>query len=202
MNHDKLTQALKMLGEILENRNQRFDLVVIGGGALLLQDLIQRPTLDLDAVALVAAGKWVSSKPLPEKFLEAVRDVAEAFGLPYEPRHEKDWINGGPSMLLKLGLPEGFEERAQLHHFGALTLRVASRIDLIFLKLWSATSPNRGRRRDVDVQDIRAMKPTHDEILRAVSWCAIKDGRSDFVALDAAPVLRSLGFEPSEFFDD
>ena len=72
-----LTQALRLLGELLAHRGLSFDLVVIGGGALLLQDLIHRPTLDLDAIARIEDGRWVCAKPFPEPLVIAIRDVAD-----------------------------------------------------------------------------------------------------------------------------
>jgi hypothetical protein len=105
---DQLTRALDLLGEILQKRGLAFDLVVIGGGALLLQDLIRRPTLDLDAIARVEAGKWLTAKPLPAPLVDAIREVADALGLAREPRDDKDWLNGGPTILRDFGLPDGF----------------------------------------------------------------------------------------------
>lgn len=203
MTQDKrqLTGALSLLGEVLDSRGLSFDLAVVGGGALLLQQLIRRPTLDLDAVARIERGAWLTAKPLPEALVQAVRDVADALGLPREPRDDKDWLNGGPTFLRELGLPDGFSERTTVLHFGPLTVRVASRLDLICLKLWAATDSQRGTRRIVDLADLRELAPTHDELRQAAAWCAGKDGRADFVAAELAPVLRALGLVPTEIID-
>jgi len=48
-----LREALTILGQVLQDRGEAYDVVVIGGGALLLLGLIERPTKDLDAVARV-----------------------------------------------------------------------------------------------------------------------------------------------------
>ena len=45
-----LGTALDALGELLEERALSYNLVVIGGGSLLLQGLLRRPTIDLDVV--------------------------------------------------------------------------------------------------------------------------------------------------------
>lgn len=171
---------------------------MIGGGALLLQQLIRRPTLDLDAVARVEGQEWVTAKPLPDELVQAIRDVADALGLPREPRDEKDWLNGGPSFLRSLGLPEGFEQRATLRRFGSLTIRVAARQDLVSLKLWAATDGSRGPRRAVDIADLRELRPTAEELRKAVEWCALKDGRPDFATTELAPVLDVLGLSLEE----
>lgn len=176
--------------------------MVIGGGALLLRKLIARPTLDLDAVALVERDRWVPAISLPGSLVNAIREVAVALDLPHEPRDEKDWLNGGPSFLLEMGLPPGFERRTRRMRFGGLTLHVAGRRDLITLKLWSATGgANRGARREVDIADLGAMNPTKDELRGALRWCEEKDGREGFRERDAAPVLRSLGVESWDLGD-
>jgi hypothetical protein len=53
MERVQLETALHRLGALLALRNIEFELAVLGGGALLLLGLIERPTRDLDAVALV-----------------------------------------------------------------------------------------------------------------------------------------------------
>ena len=192
----ELLKALKLLGEVLASEKQGFDLVVIGGGALLLQDLIARPTLDLDVIAQIVDGHWqAADKPLPEALLSAIRAVAITLDLPREPRDEKDWLNSGPSFIHKLGLPDGFEARADKHVFGSLTVRIASRQDLITLKIWAATDIQRGSRRAVDINDLRELHPTHAELSEAIRWCATRDGRDDFLDIDARPVLNQLGVD-------
>lgn len=200
--HEQLTQALGLLGDLLRERGLSFDLVVIGGGALLLQNLIRRPTLDLDAVARVENDAWVTANPLPAPLIQAVRDVADALDLPREPRDEKDWLNSGPAFLQNLGLPEGFAERLAILRFGPLTIRVAARQDLVCLKLWAATDASRGPRRAVDIADLRALRPTQSELRDAVAWCTLKDGRPDFASLELAPLLEALGTSMQEVLDE
>ena len=55
--------------------------VVIGGGGLMLLDLLQRPTKDLDIVARVQGELWIASEPLPASLVAAVQDVAGALEL-------------------------------------------------------------------------------------------------------------------------
>jgi hypothetical protein len=123
--------------------------------------------------------------------------VGAALDLPHLPRDAKDWLNPGPSQLTKIGLPEGFEERLTVRTYGALTIRIASRRDLIALKFFAASDPQRGPRRAIDLADIRKLSPTKDELLHALRWCRRVDGRSDFLELDAARVLTELGIDPT-----
>jgi hypothetical protein len=202
-NEAELTAAIELLGQVLARRRQTYDLAVIGGGALLLQGLITRATLDLDAVALIdPVDRWRISKPLPEALVTAVREVAEALDLPRQPHDEKDWLNDGPGMLLRLGLPPGFETRAKKVIHGGLTLRIASRVDLIFLKLWAATDTARGSRRAVDIDDLQKLAPSRAELRQALEWCSRKDGRSGFLKQDAGPVVEKLGLAVSEVMTD
>ncbi|MDA0766154.1 MAG: hypothetical protein O3A87_05645 [Verrucomicrobia bacterium] len=62
-----LEEALQLVGELLDSRRtERFRLVVCGGSALLAQNLISRPTNDVDILALMSWEQEVSSAhPLP-----------------------------------------------------------------------------------------------------------------------------------------
>jgi hypothetical protein len=110
---------------VLEQRGQSFEIVAVGGSALLLVGLTARSTRDLDIVALVESENYVSARPLPRELAEAAREVADVFGLAH------DWLNPGPSDLLDFGLPSGFELRAQRRHYRALVVHVASRFDQV-----------------------------------------------------------------------
>lgn len=52
MERETLARALETLGAVLEDRGVRHEVYVIGGGSLLLTGLIERPTEDIDVVAL------------------------------------------------------------------------------------------------------------------------------------------------------
>ncbi len=186
-----LEDALHTLGLLLQQRQQPYDLVVVGGAALGLKGLVDRPTEDVDVVARVVNDRWISAEPLPSPLEEAASEVARALDLPRLATHGKNWLNSGPYILLRQGLPPGFASRVQVRVFGALTLRIASRLDLIFLKLWAATAPARGRV-EVDIADLRALGPTTDEFDAAAAWCRHLDGRPDFAETDAAWVRARI----------
>ncbi len=198
----RLEHGLEALGELLAEDGLQADLVLIGAGALLLRGELVRPTGDLDVVARIEDGVLEASRPFPAPLILAVRRVGAALDLPHVPRDEKDWLNDGPSYLTKLGLPEGFEHRLSVRTFAALRIRIASRIDLIALKFFAALDPQRGPRRAVDVADLRRISPTHEEIVHALRWCKRVDGRPDFLALDAAPLLNQLGLDPTAFLEE
>jgi hypothetical protein len=62
MDGQLLDEALKTLGEVLEARGLTYEIVAIGGSALMLLGLVSRPTRDHDALAatLIMLGVEVS----------------------------------------------------------------------------------------------------------------------------------------------
>ena len=193
MDTHQLEEALHTLGQVLSDRGLSYDLVAIGGCALLLQDLVHRPTEDIDIVARAEGDAWVYAKPFPEPLESAVRHVGQALALSLADTAGKNWLNPGPAILLRLGLPDGFEQRLEVRRYGGLLLRLASRFDLIHLKLWAATSSSRHSRLQIDLGDLRLLNPTPDEWRAAILWCARLDGRPDFYLFHAKPVLDELG---------
>lgn len=184
--HD-LEAALTTLGQLLHDRREAYDLVVIGGGALLLLHLIERPTKDLDAVARVEDGRWLRAEPFPEGLARAIADVADALDL------EHDWLNAGPAGLVDLGLPEGFAARAAVRHYGSLTLRLAAVEDLIAFKLYAAADhwPDKSRH----FADLVQLKPTPEALMDAARWCRTHDPSDGFRDVLLLPVLAELGVE-------
>ncbi len=84
-----------MLGELLAQRGLHYDLAIVGGAALLLQDIMFRPTLDMDVVALISEeNRWHKARPFPEDQVAAIRDVAETLDLPRYPRDDKQLLIG------------------------------------------------------------------------------------------------------------
>ncbi len=188
MFHDAdLEEALNTLGEVLQDQGEHYDLVVIGGGAMLLLGLIERPTKDLDAVARVEQGRRLRAEPFPTGLAGAISDVADALDL------EEDWLNPGPAGLMDLGLPAGFEDRGEIRTYGGLTLRLAAVEDLIAFKLYAAANhwPDRSRH----LADLRPLSPTPDALVPAARWCRTHDPSDGFRDVLLLPVLAELGVE-------
>jgi hypothetical protein len=93
INGHSLDHALEVLGEVLQARGLAYEIVVVGGSGLLLLGYVTRPTKDLDALALVEDGSYVSADPLPPPLAAAIASVGRALGLP------ADWLNPGPTEL-------------------------------------------------------------------------------------------------------
>jgi hypothetical protein len=178
-----LSRALRLLGDVLQERGLSYELVAAGGSALLLLGLLERPTRDLDVVALVEGRRYVGANPLPPDLLNAVRDVGETLGV------GDDWLNPGPTSLLELGLPEGFEGRVETRRFGQLTLHLASRSDQICFKVYAATDQGPNSKH---FDDLRALAPSSSELIQAARWARTHDPSDGFRG-ELIGLLRVMG---------
>jgi hypothetical protein len=183
-------EALTTLGDVLAGRGLAYEVVLVGGGSLLLRGIIERPTKDADVVGMrLESGDIVSVDGLPEPLALAVRDVGRALGL------APDWLNLGPASLLDLGLPPGFAERLSRAGFGSLVVWFAGSYDLVCLKLYAAADhwPSRDRH----LEDLRALRPTREHLLEAARWARTHDPSPGFRSLLVA-VLGELGVEDAD----
>lgn len=171
MNINSLNKALQVLGTYLLDKGLRYEVVAIGGGALLLIGYIIRPTKDLDLVALMDKGELISARPMPAPLLAAIREVGSALKLP------EDWINSAPADLWQMGLPEGFQDRLNPIYFGGLTLYCASRLDQIFFKLYASVDQGPFSKH---FEDLKQLKPTEKELEKAGTWCKTHDVSEEF----------------------
>lgn len=147
---------------------------VIGGTALMMLGLADRPTKDIDVVALAdstsGALRVRTAKPLPDALLTAVRAVAVQFAI------ESTWLNAGPADLVDWGLPEGFAQRLMAVEYGhALRVHFASRVDQICFKAYAAADVA-GRH----LTDLIALSPTEDEMELAFRWAVTQDPSAGF----------------------
>jgi hypothetical protein len=184
---ETLEQALKLLAEKLEfDRAAPASLVVCGGASLIAQGLVSRTTKDVDVLALMdQQGQLLPSQPLPESVSRAVSEIASQLDL------YPNWLNGGPTDLLKWGLPEGFRDRLTRRDYGArLTIWHVSRLDQIHFKVFAATDAGPGRH----VDDLLQLKPTKAELLSAARWALTQDASQEFVMI-LKDMLRQLGHE-------
>jgi hypothetical protein len=180
-----LEEALLTLGELLQTRGQRFEVVAIGGGSLLLLGLIRRPTKDLDVVALMRSSKLDRADPLPPALRDAVADVASTLGL------AEDWLNPGPASLLDHGLPEGFHERLTFRRYGGLVVHIAGRRDQISFKFYAAVDQGP---RSKHAQDLRKLAPSREELIAAAHWVRTHDPSEGFRVL-CLEALTGFGIE-------
>lgn len=162
-------------------------LVVIGGAALAALGLIQRTTKDVDVLgeANIKNGKVLirKMKDFPDFLKKAASKVQRDFNLP------EDWLNLGPASQLDLGLPPGFETRLVEKRYGKhLTVYFASRLDLIYLKLFAAID-----RGGYHIQDLLELNPSEEEIEMAAKWVLTQDVSPEFRSL-LKDFLRKHGY--------
>jgi hypothetical protein len=180
---ERADELLFALGEQLAAASQQFDLVVIGGSALLALGLVERATRDVDVLALAGAEGLIPADPLPEALAEARDRVAQDFGLP------AGWLNPGATELLRFGLPDGFLSRVETRTFGpALTVLYAGRLDQVHFKLYAMVDQGAGRHE----ADLRALEPTREELLSAARWTRTHDPSEGF-RQELVAVLAHLG---------
>ena len=185
----QLTQALEALGEVLAFRGLTADIAIIGGSAMLLGDLSNRVTRDVDVVALVENGQLIGAHEFPHHLLEAARDVAADLDL------DGGWLNAGPAGLLEFGLPAGFLERCEVIRLEGLTVRVADRFDQIHFKLYAAADQGP---RSKHVTDLEVLHPSPDELRTAARWCQTHDPSPGFAESVAAAIAHMERDEPPD----
>jgi hypothetical protein len=185
---EQLEEALKTLGAVLQDQRTPYEPLAIDGSALLLLGLIDRPTGDLDIIALLHDETFRKLDTLPESREAASRQVGAALGL------GDGWLNLGPSSLMDFGLPNGWEQRLAVRQYGGPRLHVPSREDQICFKLYAAVDrgPN-----DKHYIDLRALGPSRDELLFAARWTVTHDPSEAFRD-ELITYLASLGAEVSD----
>lgn len=185
---ERAEQVFKALEEQLRASGAAFELVVIGGSALQALGLIDRATRDVDVVALAHEEGLVPAEPLPDVLVAAAHRVARDFGLP------EDWLNAGPSDLVRLGMPVGFLGRVTTRRLGAsLTVHFASRYDQIHFKLYAMVDQGAGRHEI----DLRALDPDPEELLAAARWARTHDPSRGFLS-ELLAVLSYLGIDHAD----
>jgi hypothetical protein len=190
LGRQQFEDALATLGDVLARRGLAYEVVLVGGGSLLLRGIIARPTKYADLVGIrLGSGEIVPLDVLPAPLARAVRDVGQALDL------AADWLNLGPASLLDLGLPPGFTDRLSRIVFGSLVVWFAGTYDLICFKLYAAADHWPSRDRHLD--DLRALRPTREELLEAARWARTHDASPGFLSLLTA-VLQEMGVEDAD----
>lgn len=179
----EIETALTNVSELLDAQGEAFAIVILGGAALNLLGVVARTTTDVDILALgqpgdVSRPRHISAppSPLPESLSRAIRLVAEDMAL------APDWMNTGPALQWRTGLPPDLAGRIEWRRFGnALDVGIVSRYDLIFFKLFAAADGTGTA--DVHYQDLIALEPTFAELIAAVAWVRSQDASSEFAEI-------------------
>ena len=175
-----IATALRRVGELLAADSQRLSVVVIGDAAMNLLGIVERSTKDVDILALGnntpgSGGLPLREPPtpLPQPLLSAIQTVARDMNL------EATWLNAGPALQWKQGLPPGLETRIDWRCYGGgLDVGVVARVDLIYFKLYAAADQTSTA--SVHFQDLLALRPTAQELANATAWVREQDASSEF----------------------
>ncbi len=163
--------ALQRVGELLDAAGERHAIVIVGGAALNLLGIVGRTTRDVDILAFGrrSGRAWRLQPPrvpFPEQLAAAIRTVGRDMGL------ADDWLNTGPALQWKQGLPRGLAGRVKWRRYAALHVGIIGRPDLIRLKLYAAADDHPGGRH---VGDLVALDPTDAELRAAARWVKTQD---------------------------
>jgi hypothetical protein len=185
---DRAEELLSALAEQLAARGASYDLVVVGGTALLALGLVDRATRDVDVLAARVGDAVEQLKPLPDDLVEARDRVARDFSVP------QSWLNDGPSSLMDFDLPEGFVDRVSRRTYGpALAISFASRFDQIHFKLYAMVDQGAGKHE----QDLRQLNPTRDELVAAAVWSRTHDPSAGYLQM-LRQALANLGVDDAD----
>ncbi len=173
-------ELIQAFDEFLKSKKLTFEGVAIGGGALIILEVISRVTRDID----------VLSPEIPENIHHAAVEFAQQekrWGL------KENWLNNGPISLQKdlgshwqLHLQEIFRGKS-------LILYTLGKADLLKTKLFAYCD-----RTEPDFQDLINMKPTSEEIDQAKSWVLERDMSPlwpNRVETAFADLKKALGYE-------
>src|SRR5580693_5836830 len=165
----------------LAEEGRRVEAVIIGGTALALLGVINRPTRDCDVLC----------PPIEPEIARLAESYAKHRRQAGDPLAD-DWWNNGPSSLIGV-LPGGWLDRLVVVNDGrALLLRTLGRMDLLCTKLFALCD------RGTDLGDCRAFSPTVAELDAALPWLEVQDLHPDWprhVREVLADLGRRLGHE-------
>lgn len=171
-----------MVGELLAAEGKEYAVVILGGAALNLLGIVQRTTTDVDILAF--ATSWSGDgapaqarlheppEPIPEPLARAARTVARDLEL------DPDWLNSGPALQWRAGLPPGLETRLRWQRYASLWVGVVDRYDLVFFKLFAAADSSGPQ--SVHYQDLLALSPSNAELQVAAEWVREQDAAPEF----------------------
>jgi hypothetical protein len=145
---------LRRLDEELTRLGEKRSLIVCGGCALIVMDITDRRTRDIDVI-------FPRIDPILK---EVAKCVGIEFGL------AENWLNDSPSSLAR-DLTKGWKSRTVSIFKGeSLELRALGREDLLATKLYAFCD------REDDFDDVVKLKPSKKELDSLLPWVLKRDG--------------------------
>jgi hypothetical protein len=151
-----MKEVLKAFDSYLASEGLRFEAVIIGGAALIVMEVVDRQTKDVDCLdPVIDAGIKRASVEFAKKNPKF--------------RLQENWLNNGPSTL-KRELPQDWASRIrEIYKGNALLLTTLGRIDLLRSKLYAYCD------RQTDLDDCVALEPSLAELLECYPWVSERD---------------------------
>jgi hypothetical protein len=171
----KPVEIIAAFDRYLAARQLELDAVVVGGTALNLLGIIDRPTKDCD----------VLHPELPAAVLAAARSFAREVRARGEALDD-DWLNNGPAALIRQLPPTWQQDLQTVFRGAAISLQSLGRLDQLRAKLFALCD------RGIDLGDCVALAPTRDELALILPWVAEQDANPDWPAHVRA-TLEDLG---------
>lgn len=183
-----LRQALSALGELLAADDTGVSIIVVGGASLNMLGLLTRSTNDVDVLAFAEPRDGTSviltpPEPLPPALVNGIRSVARDLQLPV------DWMNTEVARQWRFGMPPDLADDLTWEMFAGLRVGLAGRQTLITLKLFAAVDTGHA---SVHMQDLCALRPSHDELTTAARWVATQDAAPEFPTLIADAIRHVI----------
>ena len=151
-----MKEVLKAFDLHLTGVGLKFEAVIIGGAALIVMEVVDRQTKDVDCLDPVIDSR------IKQASIEFAK-TNPVFRL------QENWLNNGPSSL-KRELPQDWNTRLREIFKGkALTLTTLGRIDLLRSKLYAYCD------RQTDLDDCIALEPSLAELLECYPWLTERD---------------------------
>ncbi len=166
--------------KFLKEEKLEFEAVVIGGAALIILEVIERATKDVDCLF----------PQIPPEIKEASKKFAKKAGKHFN--LYENWLNNGPESLIR-DLPPDWQNRLQkLYNGKALKLKTLGRDDLLKSKLFAYCD------RQDDFEDCVKLAPNVKELRNALKWVQQRDGNPQWPAhceISFQELAQRLGYE-------
>jgi hypothetical protein len=176
-----MKEVIKAFDKYLKKHNVTFEAVVIGGAALIVLDITDRSTKDIDC--------------LIPKIPSHVKKLSGKFAEIYSKNNsylQTNWLNNGP-IDLQNDLPKGWKKRLRnLWSGDNLDLKTLSQSDLLLVKLYAYCD------RQIDLADCIALSPKIKDLTAAYGWLTERDANPDWpkhVENSLKVLARKLGYE-------
>ena len=146
------------IDECLKKKKEKYDLIIFGSGALLIQGFARhdRVTMDIDLV-----------EPKMNVTLQLIAsEIGEKYGM------DMKWLNSAGHIFAR-NFPHNWKNRTKLIFKGnCMTVKVLGRQDLIATKFYSYCARNL----KTDKNDLIDLKPSEKELNFAKQWTlSLKD---------------------------